>query len=43
MDYKRRYIEIENQRLEAIGSPWRLGFSSADPRTICLLAHEEYE
>ncbi len=43
MDYKHRYIDHENERLEAIDSPWRLGFSSADSSTLCLLAHEKSE
>ena len=43
MERKSRWIEHENKRLEADGSPWRYGFSSADPGCISLLAVEEKE
>jgi hypothetical protein len=35
---KQAYVDQENRRLEAEGSPWRYGFSSADPSCICLVA-----
>ena len=43
MEYKQRWIEAENKRLEADGSKWRYGFSSADPGCISLLGVEEKE
>ena len=43
LERKRLWIEHENHRLEADGSPWRYGFSSADPECISLLAVEEKE
>jgi len=43
LERKAQWIEAENKRLEADGSPWRYGFSSADPECISLLAVEEKE
>ena len=43
IELKKKWIEHENKRLEADGSPWRYGFSSADPGCISLLAVEEKE
>ena len=41
VEYKARWIEHENTRLEEDGSKWRFGFSSADGECICLLAATE--
>lgn len=39
---KAQWVEAENKRLEADGSKWRYGFSSADPSCISLLGAEGY-
>lgn len=40
MEHKRKWVEYENKRLEADGSKWRYGFSSADFSCISLLGVE---
>ena len=41
LEYKKRWIESENRRLEEEKSKWRYGFSRADKTCICLLARAD--
>ena len=43
VEYKKRFIDQENLRLVTLNSPWRFGFSSADPSCVCLLAEKTYK
>jgi len=40
MEKKRAWMELENKRLTAEDSKWRVGWSSADSKCLCLLAAE---
>jgi len=37
MEKKRAWMELENKRLTAEDSKWRVGWSSADSKCLCLL------